>query len=715
MKTTQRYTLPGLAVAGLLVGGLLVTGQAQATAVHFTSVEGYVDGDITNNVHWTAIAADTPSGNIVSTSSMGYAGAGVVTLSTSQWATANFDEVLPLDSAGDVATVKYRFRYTATNTIPLLQSELISMELANPDNSGLVRSGLRRIDSSGVGSIGFWTNGDPTNPGLGPTAPETAVGITNANDTSHWLELSASLTKTSDTGTDDWIFEASIKNLVTGEEVVKHLISPYTPRAAAVSSNEVVARISSAWRPTQSATIDRTIDRFEVISGFYEVPPEPTTIIEGAIGDGDFEYPEVPGSPGDVTGSLWYTNSPNWFNASGSDGVGFTQDTQMGASSQPNSRGGMPYQGRTQVNNTPYTIGAAGEVFSLSYDFGAGGGASPYSNATMSTFLFTAEAPVDGSLTTNDMTILGGDGYDLTFRAQGGNQWTSHTVENFYTSTPADVGKTVYFGMRMDQPEGTSFPRIDVIRLEVSPMAVTLVFDGVGLSGDAGQVWMSWPSESAAESYAISAVDLLGGGASNLAGGIMGTPPQNVYTANVGATEAMFYRLEQEPPPPLLDEDFESGAPGWTTGATLPGAGGTVWERGVPSGGPGAAHSGSNAYGTDLDADYAVGEKTDLWLRSPTVDLASAASATLTFYDWFETDNNYHFGYVNILDTSGTPLASQEYAATGGPSAGWVQQTVPFPAGVMGQEVVIEFQFTTDQYGTPYAGWYIDDVLVEAP
>lgn len=201
---------------------------------------------------------------------------------------------------------------------------------------------------------------------------------------------------------------------------------------------------------------------------FASVAPA-TTIIGGSTGDGDFE------EPGTGSGPLTYNSHSNWFNAQGvapDEDINFSNTSQMGGSSQPNSRGGMPFQNRTQVNSTAYTIGAAGEVFSLSYDFGAGGGPANWNGGgdeTMRTFLFTAAAPVDGALTTADMTELGGDDYDID-RANDG-QWTTRDVPVFYTSTAADVGQTVYFGMQFLNDSGNLlFPRIDVVNLEVTPV-----------------------------------------------------------------------------------------------------------------------------------------------------------------------------------------------------------------------------------------------------
>ena len=78
-----------------------------------------------------------------------------------------------------------------------------------------------------------------------------------------------------------------------------------------------------------------------------------------------------------------------------------------------------------------------------------------------------------------------------------------------------------------------------------------------------------------------------------------------------------FYRVAEYQPPPIFEEDFESGLNGWTT--TDDGESGTVWELGKPTNGPSEAHSGTNVFGTGLNADY--DDDTIVSLISPLIDL----------------------------------------------------------------------------------------------
>lgn len=212
------------------------------------------------------------------------------------------------------------------------------------------------------------------------------------------------------------------------------------------------------------------------------------TVIGGSTGNGDFNA----GGGGTAGGAQSYENTANWFNAQGAETVNFTNSSQMGGSSDPNNgtttRGGMPFRDRVQVNDTGYTVLAEGQVFSLSYDFGAGGPLARWNGAeTMRTFLFTTGVAVDGDLVEGDMTELGGDSYAID-RANDG-QWTTHTVANLYTTTAADVGNTVFFGMEFldgDNSDGDLFPRIDVVNLQVTAVPEPTAIGLLGVIGLAG-------------------------------------------------------------------------------------------------------------------------------------------------------------------------------------------------------------------------------------
>jgi autotransporter-associated beta strand protein len=230
------------------------------------------------------------------------------------------------------------------------------------------------------------------------------------------------------------------------------------------------------WNTSELATTGTiTVGDPEVITT-VTTPPSTTVILGGAVGNADFE------ATAPATGAQTYHSTPNWFNAGGADTINFTNTSQTNGSTQAGSIAGMPFQNRTQINDTGYVIQAAGEVFSLSYDFGAGGNSANWNgDETMRTFIFTSTTAVNDATVVGDMTELGSDSYPID-RANDG-QWTSHAAANFYTTDASDIGKTVYFGMQfLDASGNTLFPRIDVVELQVDTPGIIIYLGDCNLN-----------------------------------------------------------------------------------------------------------------------------------------------------------------------------------------------------------------------------------------
>ncbi len=173
-----------------------------------------------------------------------------------------------------------------------------------------------------------------------------------------------------------------------------------------------------------------------------------------------------------------------------------------------------------------------------------------------------------------------------------------------------------------------------------------------------------------------------------------------------------YFRVRHLVPPPVLMDDFESGQGAWTVGVE-DATGNTNWEFGAPSGAvpgaPAAANSGTNCFGTNLAAAY--DEDTEIWLRSPELDLTGAAGATLSFFHYRDIEEGFDSGAVRVLDASDNSELGVVGHVIDGSSDGWEQFARSLPPAALGKAVVLEFRFLSDEINN-LAGWYIDDVKV---
>lgn len=154
-----------------------------------------------------------------------------------------------------------------------------------------------------------------------------------------------------------------------------------------------------------------------------------------------------------------------------------------------------------------------------------------------------------------------------------------------------------------------------------------------------------------------------------------------------------------------FSDDMESGGGAWTHGGNL-----DVWELGAPATiGPSGAHSGIACWGTDLNGNYP--DLADFWLKTPPIDMRNFSSARVTFWQWFEFEPGYDYGYVEV-QTENSNTWHQLAFYTGYQSL-WNNVTLGLDYFV-GNVVYLRFHVITDAF-INYPGWYIDDVKVYAP
>jgi hypothetical protein len=159
-------------------------------------------------------------------------------------------------------------------------------------------------------------------------------------------------------------------------------------------------------------------------------------------------------------------------------------------------------------------------------------------------------------------------------------------------------------------------------------------------------------------------------------------------------------------------DDFETGGPGWTHGAT---SGIDDWEIGPPAGrtgwgwfDPGSAASGTQCAGNDLgqNSDGAYPANCDTWLRTPPIDCTGFTNIRLRWKRWASCA-----GPTDRLEVrhGGVPWYSSTTQVVS--DTAWSTRELPLPFAANQPAVQIEFRLVANSL-FPYGGWAIDDVEV---
>lgn len=201
---------------------------------------------------------------------------------------------------------------------------------------------------------------------------------------------------------------------------------------------------------------------------------------------------------------------------------------------------------------------------------------------------------------------------------------------------------------------------------------------------------------------------------------------ESFYSNEVMATPGITAQL------PFFSDFEEDNGGNLFVQTVEPGNNGTGWEWGIPATdhGPGGAVSGQNVWATGLADDYP--NNADVYLLTPLLDLTSLlTSIELTFAHWYEFEGSptrgFDGGNVAISLDGGQnwdvvqpsePYSDQSIPGLdaepgfAGSSDDW--ETVTFDLSpYAGNIVMLRFRFGSDS-GVNLAGWYIDDVSIEA-
>jgi len=171
-------------------------------------------------------------------------------------------------------------------------------------------------------------------------------------------------------------------------------------------------------------------------------------------------------------------------------------------------------------------------------------------------------------------------------------------------------------------------------------------------------------------------------------------------------------KFEIPPATVIYEEDFETDDGGYIVSIfddTIT-EGPASWAWGTPSAtpGPGAAHSGTKVWATNLTGNYNNYERSRL--TSPVIDLSSYAGSSiiLDFWQWMDTESNtYDWGAVEVSkDGGGTWTTVYEKF---GDIMPWTFKEIVLDPSYAVENFQMRFYLRTDVSGE-YPGWYIDDI-----
>src|SRR6185503_7327187 len=137
-----------------------------------------------------------------------------------------------------------------------------------------------------------------------------------------------------------------------------------------------------------------------------------------------------------------------------------------------------------------------------------------------------------------------------------------------------------------------------------------------------------------------------------------------------------------------------------------------TWEWGMPTSGPGAAHSGPKCVATILDGNY--GDSTSSRLVSPAFMVPSVdQNPRLRFWHWFNF-SCADYGQIEIRSSDAPWQTLTNYSSNSGGE--WTEPEINLSA-YAGQSAQIGFQLVSQHAGFCGSdvgpGWYIDDVFIQ--
>ncbi len=159
----------------------------------------------------------------------------------------------------------------------------------------------------------------------------------------------------------------------------------------------------------------------------------------------------------------------------------------------------------------------------------------------------------------------------------------------------------------------------------------------------------------------------------------------------------------------ILAEDFEASDGGYIVAGDN-----ASWEWGEPTYGPGAAHSGSNVWATNLISGT-YNDYENSTLASPVIDLSSQAGKfiVLDWWQWLQTEGGYDNADLQVSNDGGATWSTIYGPASGDVDLDWNNHSVQLDPSYAVSNFQVRFHLTSDP-AVDFPGWYVDDVGISA-
>lgn len=157
--------------------------------------------------------------------------------------------------------------------------------------------------------------------------------------------------------------------------------------------------------------------------------------------------------------------------------------------------------------------------------------------------------------------------------------------------------------------------------------------------------------------------------------------------------------------------DFEAGDQGFVSGGTN-----SSWARGIPTNGPGEAHSGSYVIATNPTGNYNPSELS--YMTSPLIDLTGFGTDTpiVEFWQWRHIESaTWDNATVEVSKNGGTSWTAVYGPVGGMTDTAYNKVTLALDPTYNVANFQIRFKFKSDS-SVMYEGWYVDDIgIASAP